>query len=79
MPPSKKRSARNAPVSVVGIGASAGGIEALQGFFDALPPDLGHAYVVILHLSPHHPSELDAILARRTRMPVAQVRTTVDL
>lgn len=60
-------------VTVVGIGASAGGIEALSDFFEAVPADLGLAYVVIVHLAPHHESELSAILARRTRMKVVEV------
>jgi two-component system, chemotaxis family, CheB/CheR fusion protein len=39
---------------VVGIGASAGGIEALGRFFDAMQPDSGCAFVVVLHLDPRH-------------------------
>ena len=61
------------PTSVCGVGASAGGIEALQQFFGALPDDLGLAYVVILHLAPDRKSELPHILSRATTMPVAQV------
>src|SRR5262245_1832078 len=61
------------PITGVGIGASAGGIEALREFFGALPDDLGLAYVVVVHLAPHHESELAAILARRTKMPVVEV------
>ncbi|HUN72291.1 MAG TPA: chemotaxis protein CheB [Steroidobacteraceae bacterium] len=60
-------------ITVVGIGASAGGIEALREFFDAVPPDLGLAYVVIVHLSPDHASELAPIIGRRTKMPVVEV------
>jgi len=60
-------------VPVCGIGASAGGVEALGQFFGALAPDLGLAYVVIVHLSPDHKSELPAILSRWTTMPVLQV------
>jgi two-component system CheB/CheR fusion protein len=60
-------------VSVCGIGASAGGVEALQQFFLAVPQDLGLAYVVIVHLAPDHKSELPAILSRCTTMPVVQV------
>ena len=60
-------------IPVCGIGASAGGVEALQQFFRALPPDLGVAYVVVVHLAPDHKSELPAILARWTSMPVIQV------
>ena len=60
-------------VSVVGIGASAGGIEALREFFDAVPANLGLAYVVIVHLAPDHNSELASIIGRRTKMPVVEV------
>ena len=60
-------------VRICGIGASAGGIEALRQLFGAIPTDLGLAYVVILHLSPDFKSELPSILARATRMPVVQV------
>jgi two-component system, chemotaxis family, CheB/CheR fusion protein len=66
-------SGRPVRTSVVGIGASAGGIEALRVFFETVPSDLGLAYVVIVHLSPHHNSELASILGRRTQMPVAEV------
>ncbi|MDF0700424.1 PAS domain S-box protein [Rhizobium sp. MC63] len=59
---------------IVGIGASAGGIEALGRFFDAMPPDSGCAFVVVLHLDPKHESEMAHILSARTAMPVAQVR-----
>jgi two-component system CheB/CheR fusion protein len=63
---------------IVGIGASAGGIRALQAFFAALSEaapgdDTGAAFVVIVHLDPQSRSELAAILAMRTRMPVSQV------
>ena len=60
-------------VPVCGIGASAGGIEALQQFFGALPDDAGVAYVVVVHLAPDRKSDLPAILARTTTMPVVQV------
>jgi two-component system CheB/CheR fusion protein len=60
-------------VPVCGIGASAGDIEALTQFFEALAPALGLAYVVVLHLAPDHKSELPAILALHTPMPVVQV------
>src|SRR3954465_13788171 len=62
-----------ARINVVGIGASAGGIEALREFFGALSPELGLAYVVIVHLAPDHESELAGILSRRTKMPVLEV------
>ena len=60
-------------VPVCGIGASAGGVEALQQFFTSVRDDLGLAYVVVVHLAPDHKSELPAIIARWTTMPVVQV------
>ena len=59
---------------VVGIGASAGGLEALEAFFSSCPSDSGMAYVVIQHLSPDHQSLMAEILSRRTTMPVTEVR-----
>ena len=58
---------------ICAIGASAGGVAALQAFFECVDDDLGLAYVVIVHLSPDHPSQLSQILAGRTAMPVVQV------
>jgi two-component system CheB/CheR fusion protein len=57
---------------VVGIGASAGGVEALTEFFAHVPPNSGMAYLVVLHLLPGHVSRLPEIIARVTEMPVAQ-------
>jgi len=61
------------PFAVVGIGASAGGLEACKALFHALPADTGMAFVVVQHLAPQHESMLADILARATSMPVAQV------
>src|SRR4051794_7733111 len=55
---------------VVGIGASAGGIEALEGFFRGLPARPGLALVVVTHLSPERESRLHEILARYTDMAI---------
>ena len=62
---------------VVGIGASAGGIKALQTFFEHVAPDSGFAYVVILHLSPEHESRLAAVLQTVAPIPVKQVNERV--
>jgi two-component system, chemotaxis family, CheB/CheR fusion protein len=71
---------RSSPKPVtVGIGASAGGIQALQTFFQALPDHTGAALVVIVHLDPYSHSELSRILATRTHMPVVQVEATAKL
>ncbi|RXF70955.1 CheR family methyltransferase [Hansschlegelia zhihuaiae] len=55
---------------IAGIGASAGGVEALQEFFEGMPVDTGVGFVVVTHLSPDHESLLHEIIARRTSMPV---------
>ena len=57
----------------VGIGTSAGGVHALQMFFESLPDDVDAAFVVVVHLDPARQSELSTILAARTKMPVTQV------
>ncbi len=62
------------PTCVVGIGASAGGLEALQQFLTFLPGDTGMAFVIIQHLSPDHKSLLADILGKDTVMPVVEVK-----
>jgi two-component system CheB/CheR fusion protein len=58
---------------IVGIGASAGGLPALQQFFEHMPGVQDMAFVVVLHLSPRHPSAAAEILQRATPMPVVEV------
>ena len=58
---------------LVAMGASAGGIRALQSFFAAIPEKTGAAFVVVVHLDPERRSELPNILRARTHMPVVQV------
>ena len=62
---------------VVGLGASAGGVQALRAFFQHAPADPLIAYVIILHLSPDHDSQLAQVLQAVTRLPVAQVTEKV--
>lgn len=64
---------------VCAIGASAGGVKALQEFFEHVDDELGLAYVVIIHMSPEHESHLSEILTGRTQMPVHQVGDTPEL
>jgi two-component system CheB/CheR fusion protein len=64
---------------VIGIGASAGGVEALQAFFRQVPADSNMVYVVILHLSPDYDSQLTEILQRETSLPVTQVTEKVSI
>src|ERR1700726_4745129 len=61
------------PFPVVGIGASAGGVEALRTFFAATPATSGAAYVIIQHLSPEHQSLMAEILGRCTPMAVREI------
>ncbi|MCI5132698.1 MAG: chemotaxis protein CheB, partial [Candidatus Electrothrix sp. EH2] len=64
---------------VVGIGASAGGLAALEAFFSAMPSDSGMAFVVVQHLSPDFKSLMDQLLARHTSMPTYRVENGITL
>lgn len=57
---------------IVGIGASAGGLDAFSAFFAATPPDSGLSFVLVQHLSPDHKSLLVELLAKTTAMPVIE-------
>lgn len=67
------------PRSIVGVGASAGGVEAIIQFFGVMPANSGAAFVVILHLDPRQHSYLGEILAKHTTMPVVEVSATTPL
>ena len=60
-------------VSVVSIGASAGGLEAFSELLKNLPIQTGMAFVFVQHLDPHHPSQLVQILSRETTLPIQEV------
>ncbi len=62
---------------IIGIGASAGGMEAIHDLFDAMPPDTGISFVVIQHLSPDHKSLLVELLAKHTSMHVLEASNGV--
>lgn len=64
---------------VIGIGASAGGLDALEKFFDACPTETGATFVVIQHLSPDHKSMMGNLLARHTTMPVIMVEENTSI
>ena len=72
--PIKKVNENNEPVAIVGIGASAGGIEAFSTFLKNLPDDTGMAYIFIQHLQPQHESKLSEIFSKFTTMTVVQVK-----
>ncbi|MDT8441695.1 MAG: chemotaxis protein CheB [Desulfuromonadales bacterium] len=77
--PTATETSRRPPTYVVAIGASAGGLNALETFFDHMPADSGLAFVVIQHLSPDFKSLMDDLLARHTRMPIHRVSSGIPL
>ncbi len=64
---------------VVGIGSSAGGLQALQEFFSNLPENTNAAFVVIQHLSPNFKSLIAELLQRQTKMPVYEIKSDTVL
>src|SRR5215813_12696074 len=74
-----QQASENNEFLVVGLGASAGGIQALKEFFTTVPKESGMAYVVILHMSPEHESRLAEILQVTSPIPVTQVRKRVKV
>ena len=69
--------ARGKSFPIVGIGASAGGLEAITAFLKSLPENTGLAFVFVQHLDPSHPSTLTEILARSSHIPVEEVEEGV--
>ncbi len=64
---------------VIGVGASAGGLEALESFFESMPTDSGLAFVVVQHLSPDFKSHMDELLRRKTQIPVHLVDDGIEV
>ncbi|HTR41643.1 MAG TPA: chemotaxis protein CheB, partial [Pseudomonadales bacterium] len=64
---------------IVGIGASAGGLEAMTQLLKNLPANTGMSFVLVQHLDPTHESALSSLLARTTEMPVTEARNNVRL
>jgi two-component system, chemotaxis family, CheB/CheR fusion protein len=82
MPRTVKHPADGAAASsgyVVGIGASAGGLEAINAFFDNIPQDTGFSFVVIQHLSPDYKSLMAELLAKHTAMQVFEAEENMPL
>ena len=77
--PAAEEGGERAPSLVVGLGASAGGIEALRAFFSQVPNGTGIAYVVILHLSPEYESHLAQVLQTASLLPVTTVAESTPL
>src|SRR5213592_3649507 len=91
-PPSSRQSRRGSkgrPVTsigqtavrfpIVGIGASAGGLESCTHLLQHLPPDTGMGFVLVQHLDPGHASALTQLLARATQMPVREVSNNMPV
>lgn len=80
---SKKHSALLSHVpqdfTIVGLGASAGGVEAFQRFVAAIPNNSGMAYVMVLHLHPDHESILPEILSKHTELPVLEISDDINI
>lgn len=64
---------------VVGIGASAGGLEALENFFANVPPESNMAFIVIQHLDPHHKSLMDSLLKKFTTMNISGIQDGMQI
>lgn len=64
---------------IVGIGASAGGLDAFRRLLRAIPADLGMAYVLVQHLDPTHESLLPEILTKETSLPVHEITDDIHL
>jgi two-component system CheB/CheR fusion protein len=64
---------------IVGIGSSAGGLEALQSLFRAMPADSGLAFIIAAHLDPTQKSHLTELLSRCTKMPVVQIEKALEV
>ena len=64
---------------IAGVGASAGGLEALENFFELMPLDTGIAFVVVQHLSPDFKSHMSDLLARKTDLPVCRAEDGMEV
>ena len=66
-------------VFVIGVGASAGGLEALERFFGAIPENINCAFVVVQHLSPDYKSMMNKLLERVTHIPITIIKNNTDI
>jgi len=77
--PVQKLSLKKTLLPVVGVGASAGGLEAFTQLLQSLPASTGMAFVLIQHLDPTHESQLTEILSRKSKLPVHEVHGDTPL
>ena len=78
-PSASPRVSRGEVFPIVGIGASAGGLEALEQFLTRVPADSGMAYVIVQHLDPTHKGMMPELLQRATAMPVLQAKNRLKV
>ena len=71
---SQVRSNINPSALIVGVGASAGGLQAIEQMFKSMPVDTGMSFVIVQHLSPDFKSLMDQLLSRWTAIPVSRVK-----
>ena len=64
---------------VVGIGASAGGLDAIQDFFNHIPGDTGMSFIIIQHLSPNFKSLMNELLGKHTGMEIITVSDDLEI
>ena len=67
------------PLTIVGVGASAGGVQALEIFFSRVPSKSRLSFVVVQHLDPHHKSVMDSLLAKQTDLPIHFIEEGMDI
>jgi len=75
----KPRASSKTSFPIIGIGASAGGLEAFQGLLKGLSAKPGLAIVFIMHLSPQHKSMLTEVLARSAKMPITEAKNNMRI
>ena len=76
-PPAVRQEGRDG-FPIVGIGASAGGLEAFEQFFTHMPPDSGMGFVLIPHLDPTHKTIMPELLQRYSKIPVVQAEEGME-
>ena len=79
MPQKKNKAKLPTPSHFVGIGASAGGLEAIEAFFKSMPATSGLAFVVVQHLSPDYKSLMVELLSKKTEMPVHRAEDGMEV
>jgi len=64
----------NNDLFVIGIGASAGGLNALKNFFNHIPSNFNHCFIIVQHLSPDYKSKMVQLLAKNTKIPIREAK-----